>query len=147
MKPARTLKQRGKTEPPQAPSSRETILLVDDERVMREYLQGILREEGYRVLLADNGEDALSRSEKFPGDIHLLITDVMMPVMNGKELADRLCVLRPLIKVLFISGYGRADIWPVESCEDQTDWLPKPFSAQAFHAKVRKILDSAAPPV
>ncbi len=118
----------------------KTILLVDDEENMREFLQVLLQSEGYRLLLAANGEEALSISEGFPEEIHLLITDVMMPVMNGKELADRLCVLRPHIKVLFISGFGRADIWPVEACEDQTDWLPKPFTQQAFQAKVRQIL-------
>jgi two-component system cell cycle sensor histidine kinase/response regulator CckA len=119
--------------------SRETILLVDDEASVRKFLSRILAKEGYQVLEARDGEDALARSEAFKGAIHLLVTDVMMPVMNGKDLADRLCVMRPDIKVLFISGYSRADIWP-DVCEDVTEWLPKPFTATQFHRKVRKVL-------
>jgi len=65
---------------------------------------------------------------------------VMMPGMNGKDLADRLCVLRPDIKVLFVSGYSRADLWP-DVCEDQTDWLPKPFTSAQLRRKVRQVLD------
>jgi two-component system cell cycle sensor histidine kinase/response regulator CckA len=123
--------------------ARETILVVDDEETMRRFLETVLAAEGYRVMAAPNGEVALSVSEGYPGNIHLLITDVMMPVMNGKELADRLCTLRPEIKVLFISGFSRADVWPVDACEDQTDWLPKPFTAPHFHRKVREILDAS----
>jgi two-component system cell cycle sensor histidine kinase/response regulator CckA len=119
---------------------RETILLVDDERPVREFMARTLFKEGYRVLVADDGESALSQSVRYAGEIHLLITDVMMPVMNGKDLADRLCSLRPDIKVLFISGYSRADFWP-DVCEDQTDWLPKPFTVAQFHRKVRQVLD------
>lgn len=120
--------------------ARETILLVDDERSVREFLTRSLSKEGYRVLAAGDGESALALSEKFDGEIHLLVTDVMMPVMNGKDLADRLCALRPDIKVLFVSGYSRADLWP-DVCEDQTDWLPKPFTAAQLHRKVRRVLD------
>jgi two-component system cell cycle sensor histidine kinase/response regulator CckA len=120
---------------------RETILLVEDERSVREFLARTLSRAGYRVLAAADGESALATSEGFGGHIHLLVTDVMMPVMNGKDLADRLCALRPDIKVLFVSGYSRADIWP-DVCEDQTDWLPKPFTAAQFHRKVRQVLDS-----
>lgn len=118
----------------------ETILLVEDEPVMRRFLAEALDTEGYRVLLAGHGEEALSLSEAYPSPIHLLVTDVMMPVMNGKELADRLCALRPELKVLFISGFSRADVWPMDACEDQTDWLPKPFTGPVFHVKVRQIL-------
>jgi two-component system cell cycle sensor histidine kinase/response regulator CckA len=125
-----------------APPARETILLVDDEAQVRAFLAKVLGITGYRVMVAADGEDALSMSEGFGGTIHLLITDVMMPNMNGKELADRLCALRPEIKVLFISGYRRADLWPDDVCEDVTDWLPKPFTPTQFHSKVREILDS-----
>jgi YesN/AraC family two-component response regulator len=94
---------------------------------------------------AEDGEEALAKSESFKGEIHLLVTDVMMPVMNGKDLADRLCVMRPDIKVLFISGYSRADIWP-DVCEDVTDWLPKPFTTSQFHHKVRQVLGTINEP-
>jgi two-component system cell cycle sensor histidine kinase/response regulator CckA len=123
--------------------SRKTILLVDDEEVMRRFLAKALSGEGYQVMAAGDGEAALAMSETYPAPIHLLITDVMMPVMNGKELADRLCTLRPELKVLFVSGFSRADIWPVDSCEDVTDWLPKPFSRDEFRAKVRQLLGAS----
>jgi two-component system, cell cycle sensor histidine kinase and response regulator CckA len=119
---------------------RRTILLVDDEEVMRRFLAEALSGEGYHVMAAGDGEAALALSETYQGVIHLLITDVMMPVMNGKELADRLCALRPELKVLFVSGFSRADIWPVDSCEDVTDWLPKPFSRDQFRDKVGQLL-------
>ena len=126
-----------------SPSSpKETILLVEDEAFMRTFLSGILDAKGYFVLSAVHGEDALAMSEGYASPIHLLVTDVMMPVMNGKELADRLCTLRPELKVLFISGFSRKDVWPVDACEDQTDWLSKPFTGPVFHDKVRQILDS-----
>jgi two-component system, cell cycle sensor histidine kinase and response regulator CckA len=124
---------------------RQTILLVDDEMAVRKYLSRSLAKEGYRVLEAADGEDALAKSDGFKGEIHLLVTDVMMPVMNGKDLADRLCVMRPDIKVLFISGYSRADIWP-DVCEDVTDWLAKPFTADQFHRKVRQVLGTINEP-
>jgi DNA-binding response OmpR family regulator len=136
-KPARKPKAADRADIP----ARETILLVDDERPMRVLLARALTKEGYRVLVAGDGESALALSESYPGEIHLLVTDVMMPVMNGKDLADRLCSLRPDIKVLFVSGYSRADLWP-DVCEDQTDWLPKPFTTAQFNHKVRQVLDS-----
>ncbi len=120
---------------------RETILLVEDERSVREFMARTLSKLGYRVLVAADGESALAQSVGFAGEIHLLVTDVMMPNMNGKDLADRLCSLRPQIKVLFVSGYSRADLWP-DVCEDQTDWLPKPFTVAQFQRKVRHVLDS-----
>ncbi|MDB5049572.1 MAG: putative Histidine kinase [Fibrobacteres bacterium] len=144
--PVRILKPKPRPAQPRRHPARETILLVDDEKIMCNYLAELLGNEGYRVLVAGDGEEALVKSEKYGAVIHLLITDVMMPVMNGKELADRLCALRPEIKVLFISGYRRTDVWPLDACEDQTDWLPKPFTAPMFHAKVRAILGSVAEP-
>jgi two-component system cell cycle sensor histidine kinase/response regulator CckA len=120
----------------------ETILLVDDEEKVRNFLCDTLDRAGYLVLEAGDGEQALTVSESFPGLIHLLVTDVMMPVMNGKELADRMCTLRPEIKVLFISGYKREEIFPEEVCEEMVDWLPKPFTAPQFNRKVRTVLDT-----
>lgn len=121
---------------------KETILLADDEERMRTFLEILLAKGGYRVLAAADGESALSLAVSHAGPIHLLVTDVMMPNMNGKELADRLCALRSELKVLFVSGYNRADFWPNDTCEDDTDWLPKPFSGRRFLEKVRRLLDS-----
>jgi two-component system, cell cycle sensor histidine kinase and response regulator CckA len=124
----------------------ETILFVEDEERMRAFLVQSLMESGYQVLVASEGEHALTLSEEFAGSIHLLVTDVMMPVMNGKELADRLCVLRPEIQVLFITGLSRSDIWPIDACNDMMDWLPKPFTGKQFRIKVREMLDCAKRP-
>lgn len=123
---------------------RETILLVEDEEKVRNLLCEILAEEGYRIIAAGDGEEALTASEAYEGPIHLLITDVMMPVMNGKELADRLCALRPDIKVLFITGLRRYGVDLGDVCEDQTDFLPKPFSGAQFQRKVREVLDTVS---
>ena len=120
---------------------KETILLVEDEERTRSLLCKLLEDQGYLVLEADDGEAALSISEVFEGEIHLLVTDLMMPIMNGKELADRLCALRPEIKVLFISGISRTDILP-EVCEERSDWLHKPFTIAELNSKVRRILNS-----
>lgn len=125
-----------------AAKAAETILLADDEQVVRGFLAGVLARDGYRVLAASDGEKALALSERFPSPIHLLVTDLMMPVMNGKELANRLCTQRPEIRVLFISGFSRRDFWPDEACEDLTDWLPKPFSATDLLRRVRELLDT-----
>lgn len=113
---------------------------------MLKFLGRTLAKEGYRVLAAGDGEAALAAALQYDGPIHLLVTDVMMPGMNGKELADRMCSLRPDIKVLFVSGYSRADLWPDDVCEDQTDWLPKPFTAPQFNRKVRHVLDGINKP-
>jgi two-component system, cell cycle sensor histidine kinase and response regulator CckA len=121
----------------------ETVLFVEDEEMMRTFLVQSLTESGYRVLVASDGEHALTLSEEFAGTIHLLITDIMMPLMNGKELADRLCALRPEIQVLFITGLSRSDIWPLDACENLVDWLPKPFTGKQFRDKVREMLDFA----
>lgn len=120
----------------------ETILLADDEERVRRSLGRLLTDAGYRVLQAGDGEQALTVSEDFRGHIHLLVTDVMMPVMNGKELAERLCALRPDIKVLFISGYPREEIFPEDVCEDVVECLSKPFTPLEFRSRVRMILDS-----
>lgn len=125
------------------PSRIKSILFVEDDEGMRDFLVHSLVESGYRVLVAKDGEHALTLSQEFPGTIHLLVTDIMMPVMNGKELADRLCVLRPEIQVLFITGLGRADIWPLDACEDMMDWLPKPFTGKRFRDKVQEMLECA----
>lgn len=90
----------------------------------------------------------MSTSRK--GPIHLLITDVMMPVMNGKELAERMCALRPEIRILYVSGYTREEVLSDgRNCAGKESWLAKPFTSAQLLAKVRRILNAdptAGPP-
>jgi signal transduction histidine kinase len=112
----------------------ETILLVDDNAEFRSLLREVLRRNRYTVLPASDYEDALRLEEQCKGPIHLLLTDMMMPEMNGPELAARLSVLRPGIKVLYISGYPPSD--------PSAPFLQKPFSDNnALVRKVREVLD------
>ncbi len=120
----------------------KTILLVDDQVSIREYIKRILEPWSFFILESGDGEEALSLSESYPLAIDLLLTDVMMPVMNGKELADRLCAIRPNLRVLFISGYPRSKIFPRDICPDEAvDLICKPFSPEALINKVKSVLE------
>jgi CheY-like chemotaxis protein len=121
---------------------KETVLLVEDEAPVRGLAVRVLRNQGYRVLEAANGEEALSVAGEHAGEkIHLLLTDVVMPQMGGKELADRLKALRPEIKVVFTSGYTDEAIVRHGVLEPGTDFLQKPFSPASLAQKVREVLD------
>ncbi|MGE5645161.1 MAG: ATP-binding protein [Acidobacteriota bacterium] len=113
------------------------ILLVEDETNLRKMLREILSEMGYRVLEAVNGRDALDVAGRHNGPIELLVTDVMMPELNGPELADRLRALRPDTKVLFISGYTDEAL---RTRGAAVNFLPKPFTPSALAARIRQLL-------
>jgi DNA-binding response OmpR family regulator len=117
-----------------------TLLLVDDDGVARRRISKALESKGYKVLTAGDGEEALALSVSFRGRIHLLITDVMMPVMNGKELSERLCAMRAEIHVLFVSAFSREDVLSGNGCSDREFWLAKPFTAAGLLARIRSIL-------
>jgi PAS domain S-box-containing protein len=123
------------------PRGRETVLLVEDELSVRGLAVQVLRENGYNLLEAANGIEALRMAQEYAGEIHLLLTDVVMPQMGGKELADRLKPLRPGIKVLFTSGYTDNAIVHHGVLEPGIDFLQKPFSPITLAQKVRKVLD------
>jgi len=126
------------------PRGNETLLLVEDEQVVREMEAMVLREQGYTVLEAADGEEALRLVETQPGSgIHLLLTDVSMPKMGGKELADRLKVRAPDMRVLFASGYTKNSIVHNGVVDAQVEFLPKPFSLVGLSHKVREVLDRA----
>lgn len=131
--------------PARQPTGTETVLVVDDEENLRSLVRGVLEARGYRVLEAASGEEALARSEVHEGAIHLLLTDVVMPGMSGAELAARLGVLRPEIRVLYMSGYtkDRASVYGVR--DTQYSYLAKPFTPQELESKVREVLNSASP--
>jgi len=122
----------------------ETVLLVEDEDAVRVLAREVLRRHRYVVLEAHHGVEALSVAENHPHDIHLLVTDVVMPQMSGRELAERLSAVRPSMKRLFMSGYSDHEL-----VHDQVTrgfaFLQKPFTPDVFVRKVRKILDSEPP--
>jgi two-component system, cell cycle sensor histidine kinase and response regulator CckA len=124
----------------------ELILLVEDEAAVRSLAERILLRQGYHVLAAASGVEALALAETVHGQIDLLVTDVVMPQMGGVELARRMLELRPGLRVLFISGYA-ADTVPTEDAGGRAlHFLEKPFSPARFAEIIRGILDEAAQP-
>jgi PAS domain S-box-containing protein len=122
-----------------------TILVVEDQEVVRSFIEATLQQYGYHVLSAFNGHAALEIVRQHPGEIHLLLTDVVMPGMNGKELSERLKELRPSLKVLFTSGYASDVIGRRGVLDDGIEFIPKPFSADTLARKVRAVLAPSAP--
>ncbi len=118
----------------------ETVLVVEDEDIVRELVCEVLEHQGYNVICARDGIEAMSVAEEFDGDIHLLVTDVIMPHMNGHELASKLCLLRPDMKVLYVSGYSDNDIGDHGVLDPRHELLQKPFTPQALAAKIRDVI-------
>lgn len=126
--------------PDEALRGSETILLVEDDEMVRALAQAILERYGYRVLAARNVTDALCFAQEGNRTLHLLLTDTIMPGMNGPALAERVLSLRPAIKVLYISGYTDKAFTPTETWEPGTGFLQKPFTPQMLARKVREML-------
>jgi len=122
-------------------SGSETVLIVEDDTSIRKLAQKSLQPHGYRVLVAENGEDALKISKEHEGTIDLIITDVVMPKMGGKETADRLQALHPQMKVIYMSGYTDNAIVRHGVLASGLNFLEKPFSPRALARKVREVLD------
>ena len=120
----------------------ETILVVEDELSVRKLGANFLASSGYTVLEAPDGAAALKVCEKHPGPIHLLMTDLVMPGMSGRELAVRLAGRRPELKVIYVSGYTDDNVVPHEVLEKEIAFLPKPFSLNELAHKVREALES-----
>jgi PAS domain S-box-containing protein len=123
------------------PVGTETILVVEDDRQVRSILRRVLLKAGYRVLLAENGADALVLFAAHEGPIHLVVTDVVMPKMSGKELATRLGEIHPELKVLYMSGFTDDALGHHGVLQPGTPFIPKPFTAEQLKAKVRHVLD------
>jgi two-component system, cell cycle sensor histidine kinase and response regulator CckA len=131
---------------PQRPAiGTETILVVEDEPAVREVAVRILRAAGYRVLTAANGNDALLTSQTYSGVIDLLLTDVVMPKTGGRQIAERMCVQRPDMRVLYMSGYTDDAIVHQGVLDPGTRFIGKPFSAADLTRKIRDALDDAVP--
>jgi PAS domain S-box-containing protein len=121
----------------------ETILLVEDDPQVRDLAAAVLASCGYTVLVADSARAVVSKSDEHKGDIHLLLTDVVMPGSGGREVANQILARRPNIKVLYMSGYATNAIVHHGVLEPGTFFLQKPFTPAALSAKVREVLDSA----
>ena len=119
----------------------ETILVVEDEDLLRDLIVHSLKIYGYTVLAARHGAEALLLFDRHPGPIHLLLTDVVMPRLSGRDLADRLTSLRPELKVLFMSGYTDNAIVHHGILETDIFLIQKPFRTQKLLEKIREILD------
>ena len=120
----------------------ETVLVVEDEEAVRRLVCRSLEAQGYKCVPAANASEALLASEKHTGTIHLMLTDVVMPNLSGKELARRIATLRPRMKVLFMSGYTDNAIVHHGVLDAGTPFLQKPFTPQTLAAKVREVLSA-----
>jgi signal transduction histidine kinase/ActR/RegA family two-component response regulator len=123
----------------------ETVMVVEDEAIVRELVCEVLADQGYNVICACDGPTALQQAKEFEGHIHLLITDVIMPHMNGPELAERLLATRPNTKVLYVTGYSNNDIGDHGVLDTRTDLLQKPFTPETLARKIRDVMQEPAP--
>jgi len=123
----------------------ETVLLVEDDEAVRTLAGSILSRQGYRLLVAGNGPDALALLDRYEGPLHLLLTDVVMPEMNGKDLYGQVLLRRPGLRAVFMSGYATEVIAPHGVMDEGLPFIQKPFTGRALAAKVRAVLDGAPP--
>jgi len=120
--------------------SAETLLLVEDDVIIRSMFAGYLQREGYCVISARNGEDAIDAVAAYAAPIHLVVTDVIMPKMGGRALFDTLRRWYPRLRVLFISGYDSGALATAAVLDDRTDFLSKPFGPSLLAERVRRLL-------
>jgi CheY-like chemotaxis protein len=128
----------------EGPAGKRTILLAEDDEMVRELVIEIFREDGYTVLDAPNGAAALAISDRHEGCIDLLVTDLVMPGMNGIELARRVCDSRPGIPVLFMSGYAEDAKERLGDLDEGRAFLQKPITPTKLSRKVREIFSERA---
>jgi CheY-like chemotaxis protein len=126
-----------------APRVAETILLVEDEAAVRSLAKRILSQKGYRVLEASDGAIALRLAAGHVGEIDLVLTDVAMPNLGGRGMVEELRELSPGLRVLFMSGYPKEEIFPEKSKANRTPYLQKPFTGETLLSEVRAALGYA----
>lgn len=125
------------------PGGNETVLVVEDNPGVLEFTGGVLEQLGYHVLAASSGEEALTLAAHYEGEIGLLLSDVILPGMNGRQLAERLKAARPDLKILFCSGYTEDTIVHHGVLEQDLNFIGKPFSAHALAHKLREVLEDS----
>ena len=121
----------------------ETVLVVEDSELLRNLITQFLRDGGYKVLVASDGQQALKVAGEWPERIDLLLTDVVMPLLGGQELAAKLLAKYPALTVLFMSGYTNSALLHQGAMEDGKSFLQKPFSPDLLLVRVREVLDRA----
>ncbi|MCI0620867.1 MAG: response regulator [Acidobacteria bacterium] len=121
----------------------ETVLVVEDESVVRNLVRSVLQRNGYTVLEANHGEEALRIAIRHQGTIHLMVTDVVLPHMSGRQLAERMATIRSNVRVLYMSGYTDNAIVQYGVLDPGIAFLQKPFTPDALARKVREVLDLA----
>lgn len=124
-----------------ASSGTETVLVVEDEAQVRTLECGLLEASGYHVLSASHGGEAMQICREYPGTIHLLVTDLILPQLNGRELACQAVPIRPSMKVLYVSGYPDETLVTAGVARSKVPFLQKPFASDALLLSVRKVLD------
>jgi CheY-like chemotaxis protein len=138
---AEARRKRSNHDTPVLPRGHETVLLVEDEDCVRSLAKQVLEICGYNVLEACDGADALRRYERRTDSIDMLVSDVVMPFLDGRALADRLLAAKPHLKVLFVSGYPNDAIVRHGVLDSDATFLQKPFTTSALAQKVRQVLD------
>jgi two-component system, cell cycle sensor histidine kinase and response regulator CckA len=130
-----------------SPDGKKTILVVDDEPEVRKLVSAMVTRHGFNVLTADSGEHAITLFKKHPGEIDLLLTDVVAPGMSGPVIADKLAELQPGLKVLFMSGYDNTQVVQHYVVEKGHTLLPKPFTLEELGRMVEQVLGEPLPKV
>jgi len=135
-------REQARAQVPPGLGGKETILLVEDEEGVRGLTRQLLQRHGYTVLEAEHGQDALLLCERYSGPIHLLLSDVVLAQMSGRELVERLIPLRPEMRVLYMSGYSDEAIVHHGVLKPGTAFLQKPFTTESLMRKLREVLDA-----
>jgi CheY-like chemotaxis protein len=126
------------------PASKETVLLVEDEDLVRSLARRVLEQRGYRVYTAEGGEDALAVHSQISGKVDLVVTDVVMPGLGGRQLAEQLRLRQPDLRVLFMSGYTSDEILRQGIQAEQMYFIQKPFTPDSLARKVHDVLHHVA---
>ena len=122
-------------------SAPQRVLVVEDEPPVRRAAERILQKAGYQVVSASSGEEAIQLVERLAGGFDILLTDIVMPSMNGKELAERLMASKPSLKVLYMSGYTSNAIVHQGVLDPGVAFVHKPFTPEALLLRIREVLD------
>lgn len=124
-------------------NKKPTILVVDDEKPLRELIQLHLESQGLEVFTAESGKSAIEMACVPEANIDILITDIIMPHMNGKDLANRICAIRPFIKVVFVSAYSAELLFSNNMCPEGCDIIRKPFTREMLLNRIAQVWSSS----